>query len=228
MIRSRIHVHLIRLAAAHGCQSHSQPTNRANWSNLARVVWVDVGSCTRSSGWSRRLSLQTPFETNSRSWSGICKEKGCGYVFSQGCKKCGSPRTCFVTKISAAFRSRTQRGTVCARSISSRGDLDRFLSRKLPILRARFTWPELFPWPNSVQSGEGRETWNFQSFNQDEDEISFHGRKDEAFSSSSPFPFFWSFVFTRAKFSSDIPTSIYLFRYIRTNNKNFHCNFDLS
>lgn len=182
MIRSRIHVHLIRLAAAHGCQSHSQPTNRANWSNLARVVWVDVGSCTRSSGWSRRLSLQTPFETNSRSWSGICKEKGCGYVFSQGCKKCGSPRTCFVTKISAAFRSRTQRGTVCARSISSRGDLDRFLSRKLPILRARFTWPELFPWPNSVQSGEA---WNVKF------SIFQPGRRWNLFSREER----WSFLF---------------------------------
>lgn len=76
-------------------------------------------------------------------------------VASQGCKKCGSPRTCFVTKISAAFRSRAHRGTVCARSISSRGDLD----RKLPIFRTRFTWPELFPWPNSVK----REIFNFST-----------------------------------------------------------------
>lgn len=54
-----VYIHLIRLAAAHGCQSHSQPTNRANWSNLARVVWVDVGLCTRSSG-SRRAHFRLP------------------------------------------------------------------------------------------------------------------------------------------------------------------------
>ena len=63
--------------------------------------WSEYTShCAIVRSFIRLEELRAPFETNSWTWSGIRKEKDA--AGDAGCKNCRS-RTCFVTKIPAAF-----------------------------------------------------------------------------------------------------------------------------